>query len=158
MQLGDGTYEINDGDNATTVTVEVTDAGGGGQQGFSRHAADLRRFGKDRFVIQVTLQAPGSQLSAHANDHSNTSCAVCTAHPERARCEHLLIGVSESLSTTPHVCLQVLKDGDDFDPQDPASDQDEGDDDSSLYERVLLDLTEANGEPADISRRLTVWT
>jgi hypothetical protein len=56
VQLGDGSYEINDGDNATTVTVEVTDAGGGAQQGFSRHAADLRRFGKDRFVIQVTLQ------------------------------------------------------------------------------------------------------
>ena len=60
--------------------------------------------------------------------------------------------------TIPHVFLQVLKDGDDFDPQDPGSDQDEGDDDSSLYERVLLDLTEASGEPADISRRLTVWT
>jgi hypothetical protein len=54
--------------------------------------------------------------------------------------------------------LQVLKDGDDFDPQDPGSDQEEDDDNSSLYERVLLDLTEANGEPADISRRLTVWT
>jgi hypothetical protein len=52
---------------------------------------------------------------------------------------------------------QVLKDGDDFDPQDPGSDAEEGEDeDSSLYERVLLDLTEANGEPADISRRLTV--
>jgi hypothetical protein len=54
--------------------------------------------------------------------------------------------------------LQVLKDGDDFDPQDPGSDQDEDDDNNSLYERVLLDLTEANGEPADISRRLTVRT
>lgn len=53
--------------------------------------------------------------------------------------------------------LQTLKDGEDLEAQDPGSDQEDGGDDAdTLYERVLADLTEANGEPADVSRRLTV--
>jgi hypothetical protein len=66
VQLGDGSFEINDGDSATTVTVEVSNGpgGGGGVQGFSRHAADLRRFGKDRFVIQVIRRTFGVVLSS----------------------------------------------------------------------------------------------
>lgn len=52
---GGGTFEMG-GDDGTTITVEVTQAGGSGPQEFSRHAADLRRFGKDRFVIQVTTR------------------------------------------------------------------------------------------------------
>lgn len=81
VQLGDGSYEINDGDNATTVTVEVTDAGGGAQQGFSRHAADLRRFGKDRFVIQVTLQIPDQRTAVYAQASAPTQHFMCSAYP-----------------------------------------------------------------------------
>lgn len=49
-QLGGGTIELGDAEG-TTITVEVTASPGA--QVMARNAADLRRFGKDRFVIQV---------------------------------------------------------------------------------------------------------
>jgi hypothetical protein len=86
VQLGDGSYEINDGDNATTVTVEVTDAGGGTQQGFSRHAADLRRFGKDRFVIQVTLQLPDHCTAVYSQASAPIRHLLCSVSPRPQQC------------------------------------------------------------------------
>lgn len=43
-----------------------------------------------------------------------------------------------------------------MDPQDPDGSDDGGSEVDELEAKVLADLTEVNGEPADVSRRLTV--
>lgn len=78
MQLGGGTFEMGDGDGGATITVEVSNSR---PQEFSRRAADLRRFGKDRFVIQVLPlfddgAAQSSSWHATMNHCTSTACQV----------------------------------------------------------------------------------